>query len=107
MLSHQAMKVREAHDHWRDHHGFNAGIAGEADLRPHAIEIAGEARHVARQRAVPAQRGRDRLDARREWRIALVGEAVIILHIIDAAARETKRERSERMWRQPLRLERR
>jgi len=55
---------------------------------------------------VPAQRGCDGLGASRKRRIGLVGEAVVIVHIVDAPARESDRKRSQRMRRQALRLER-
>ena len=80
-----------------------AGVARDRDLRAHGVEIAGDARHVVRRRA--AQRGRDRGDALRERRIGLVGEAVIVLDVVDAAVGEAARELGELRRRQALRLD--
>ena len=70
-------------------HGIDAGTTRRSDLRPHGIEVARQARHVTRRmriRAVRgAQGGRDGLHAGRKRRIGLVGEAVIVLDVVDAA----------------------
>ncbi len=49
----------------------------------------------------------DRLDARGERRIGLVGEPVVVLDVVDAALREARRQHREPPRRQALRLERR
>ena len=59
------------------------------------------------RRAAAAERRRDRLDARREGGIGLVGEAVIVLDVIDAAGRKAARQIAELCRRHALRLERR
>src|SRR5262249_61196101 len=97
----------EPRDPGGHHPGVDADMAGCRNLPAHAVEIAAEAWHVARERSVPAQRGRDRVDACCKWRIGLIGEAVIILDIVDAAACERNRQRGQRMRGQALRLERR
>src|SRR6516165_9957013 len=111
VLAHEPMEVRETHNHRRDHDGVDADVPSERDVGAHGVEIAREARHVARRPAAglrdASQRGCDRFEARRERRIGLVGEPMVVLDVIDAALRKILRELGEPCRRQALRLERR
>ena len=103
MLAHQPMEIGEAGDHRRHHDGIDAGGARQRDLRPHGIEIARQARHIAGGAA--AQRRRNGFDPGREPRIGLVGEAMIVLDVVDAALRKAPRQRGELVGGKALRLE--
>ena len=77
MLAHQPMEVGEADDHRRHHDGVDPDGTGDRDLPAHDVEIAWRGRHVA---GLPVrERCGDRLDARGERRIGLVGEPVVVL----------------------------
>src|SRR6185437_12047858 len=95
--------------HRRDHHGVDAVVAGDGDLVAHEAVMAVQHRNIAGEPAC-ALRGATAGggvggDARGERRIALVGEAVVILDEIDAAERQCLRQRGEAGGRQPLRLD--
>ena len=70
--------------------------AGGGDLPAHGVEIAREARHIAHRRAARRRCVRSAAATAstraRERRIGLVGEAMVVLDVVDAAARETQRE---------------
>ncbi len=88
-----------------------AGVARLPHLLRHVPRRADGARCV--QRAVPGVRGGavDRalagVHARRERRVRLVGESVVVLDDVDARGGERVRERGQALDRQALRLERR
>ena len=81
------------------------------DLGAHGVEIARQARHIARGSPArlldSAQRCRDRFEARGERGIRLVRQSMVVLDVVDAALREQLRKLGEPCRRQPLRLERR
>ena len=83
----------------------------QLELPALAVEIARQARYVARAPSArpvrPRDRRRDLFDPLREGRIVLIGEAVIVLDAIDAAKRETARQLAKLPGRHALRLERR
>ena len=107
----QPVEVGHSHDHGGNHHGIDAGSGSDGDLPAHMVEIAGQARHIAR--GTPAwlpdrvQRLGDSFHARGERRIGLVRQPVIVLDVIDAPLREAGGQGCELGSRKPLRLERR
>ena len=57
VLPHQAVEIGKPNDHRRDQHGVDARIGGERDLPAQAVEIAREARRIARARSSAALDG--------------------------------------------------
>ncbi len=105
-----AMKIGDARNHRRDQHRVDAHVDRAGDLPLHAGEIAGEARRISRRRAVPPDRAEtcgNGLHPFRERRIGLIGQAMIVLDVVDASLCKTGGKIGERGRRQSLRLERR
>src|SRR5271163_2656011 len=107
MLTHEAMKIRQADDQGSDHGAAEAGFGRDLELPPHRIEIARQARHImARLFAVGGDQSiGDRLDPCGDRRVGLVGKAVVVLDIVYAAFGEALCDRRELRQRQALWLQ--
>ena len=89
-----------------DQHGAGAGIARDARLQCEGARRTDQARRVEARATAVARRTLDRALARMhalgERRVRLVGEAVIVLHHVDAVRGELVAQRCERCTRQSL-----
>ena len=107
----QRLHVGEPGDHRRQQHAIDPEVARQAGLPPHRVEVARQARHIARRmpghlRGARDARRRRRARGRRTG-VILVGQPVIVLDVIDAAAGEAFGQRAKPIRRQALRLQRR
>jgi len=70
IVAHQPVKIGQARNHRGNHQRVDSELPGDGGLPPHAIEVAREARHVARRMAGRLldrpQRRRNCLNARRK-----------------------------------------
>ena len=101
----QRLHGAEAGQQRRDQHRVDALLAGQPKLRAHCVEVARQARHVARR--LPAQRRGAGAHTLGERRIFLVGQPVVVLDEIHPAGGEPRRQRRQPVGRQALRLQRR
>ena len=105
----QPVEIRQAHDHRCHHDRVNAGTACGSICRRIASRSTGQARDIAcAARPAPAQRlGKRPRPARRNGRVRLVGQSMIVLDVVDAAIGKPPGQVRELLRRQALRLERR